>query len=203
MNKNSVHNPLNYNFNPFGGLSDQEVPNVIITQIDLDALTSFIRSKEAFIIELVGKKGRGKTLHLKYLNLVLEDTSIFHLDEHATLEDIISNTADLILIDSIHHLNLMDRIKLFKRKKKIILTTHLSRSWEYTLANKAFKRFRFKGINSNLLKSILENRLRIASKNMEGDHPINPAKVEALIDTYKDDFRSILNHLYDEFQSSL
>ncbi len=200
MSNKITYNKSRFNFNPFGGLEDVEILNVIVPKVDLDSIINLINSEDQILIELVGKKGRGKTLHLRCLNLLLEDSSIFYLHKKSNLKDIVQKKSNILLIDSIHHLNLMDRIRLYKTNKKIILTTHVSRKWEYRLAGKPFKIFRFKGIDSVLLKKIIENRIGIASNDFSKETNLQEDEIEQLIKTYHDDYRAILNHLYDAFQ---
>ena len=200
MKKKLAVNYSTFDFNPFGGLDDMEIQKVIVPKFDLDSIVDLITQKDQIIIELVGKKGRGKTLHLKYLNLLLDNSTIFYLDSKSKLEDIPSGKSEIVLIDSIHHFNLFDRIKFFKANKKIVLTTHLSRRLEYRLVGKPYKLFKFKGIDAEVLQKIINNRIKIASNDLNNSTKISSRKVEELIKIYKDDFRGILNHLYDEFQ---
>lgn len=199
--KSSTTTYKDFNFNPFGGLEDREILRVIVPKFNTNAIIDLIHSKDQIIIELLGKKGRGKTLHLRYLNLVLKDYPIFFLNEHSKVDTLLDNDAELMLVDSIHHLNLRARNKLFKLKKKLILTTHISRRWEYKFVKKPYEIIRFKGIEYDFIKTIIDNRIRVASNTNDADFKIKKEKIDTLIKTYKDDFRAILNHLYDDFQS--
>ena len=167
-----------FHFNPFGGLKESEIVDVIVPSINLDLLIESLNSSSEIIIELVGKKGRGKTLHLRYLKLIFPDCPIFFLNKNFIAKDaLLQHKSDIILIDSIHHLNFLDRIKLFKTRKKIILTTHTSRKWEYRMARKPFEIFRFKGIEQSTLKDIIYNRLKIASNHQESLTDISDEKI--------------------------
>lgn len=198
--ENIEHKIPTLNFNPFGGLNDREILEVIVPKYDFDVLINLLDTEEQIILELVGKKGRGKTLYLRCLYLLLGKYPIFYLDSNSSLKKLLESDAELILVDSIHHLNFFDRIKLFKKKKKIILTTHIRRSLEYRIAGKFFQSRSFKGINRVELKNIIENRITNAGGNSMAEPGITMEKIDDLIRLYGDDFRAIMSHLFDEYK---
>lgn len=188
------------NFNPFGGLDKKEIKDAIVPRISANSFLELLNSSDQIIIELVGKKGRGKTLHLKYLHQVLNDYPIYLLNNNSNADEVLSTESNIVFVDSIHHISLLDRLKLYSTRKKIILTTHISRKWEYKIARKHFKSIQFNGIDKATLKTIICNRINIASGKNESNIMIPESKLDELIKIHKDDFRGILNHLYEEFQ---
>lgn len=193
---------ISFNFNPFCGLSDEELEQVIVPKIDLPKLAKLVSNGQPKIVEFVGKKGRGKTSHLKLLQQHLSDYPLFLLNEQSDFSKIYNHPSKIVFIDSIHHFNMWQRRRLFQMDKTIVLTTHWSRFFEIKMAGKAYFKFDFKGIDKAILTTILENRMRIASTERETIFKIKNAEVASLIKKYGDDYRGILNHLYDEFQKT-
>lgn len=63
LNKNLI-----FHYNPFGGISDSELAQVIIPHAFINKIHHLIHTENKVIIELVGAKGRGKTSHLKLIH---------------------------------------------------------------------------------------------------------------------------------------
>lgn len=189
-----------FKFNPFSGLSDEELKQVMVPQINLPKLVKLIEDGQPKIIEFVGKKGRGKTSHLKLLHQQLPQYPFFSLHAQSSFQKVFTSNARGLFIDSIHHFNMIQRIRLFKTNKTIVLTTHWGRFLEIKLAGKQHQRFDFKGIDATILKAILKNRMQVAAIESEINLKINDDEVEVLIKKYGDNYRGILNHLYGEFQ---
>lgn len=192
---------ISFDFNPFGGLSDAELEEVVVPKFELADLMKLILNGQPKIVEFVGNKGRGKTTHLKLLQQKLSQYPLFLLNSKPNFAEVFNNESAIIFIDSIHHFNLFQRIKLFRLKKTIILTTHSGRFLEYKLARKQHFRFDFKGIEVTVLKTILKNRMQVASGNTETYFEIKEEELADLIKKFGDDYRAILNYLYDEFQT--
>ena len=199
MNLLIQNSDLNFNYNPFGGISDSELAQIIIPPSFIKEIHHLISTENNRIIELVGAKGRGKTSHLKLIHQQYPNAPIFLLDNAKEFENIKQNTSNLIFIDSIHHLSLKQRLKLFKQNKTIVLTTHWRRFFEYRVANTTFKSYAFKGINPEKLKTILQNRIGIASNTSPAQIMLNQRIIRKLIHQFKDDYRGILNYLYEGF----
>ena len=89
MKTNIAISQATFNFNPFGGLNDQEILKVIVPKFNFETLIELLDSKEQLIVEFVGKKGRGKTLHLRCLQLLLNKYPAFYLDKGAQLQEIL------------------------------------------------------------------------------------------------------------------
>lgn len=189
-----------YNFNPFSGLNDEEIFQAIVPRMDIEFIAEKIKSREPNVIEFVGPKGRGKTLHLRFLKLFFPEFPIFFLDKNSRFDPILQSDSEVVFIDSIHHLSLPQRIKIYKTKKIVILTTHFTRTWEYRIAGTPWLKYNLKGIDTETLKKIVVKRIRLSIENHQEDVPVNDAYLNRLIKTYQDNYREILNHLYRLFQ---
>lgn len=190
-----------FNYNPFAGVDREDVGDIIIPRFDIEGVVEKINSKQPLIIELVGRQGRGKTTHLTYLQQHVTEFPIYYLTaKNNYYNKILNDTSKIIFIDSIHHLNLFQRNSIFKTKKIIIFTTHYSRKHEYLLADKPSLTIRFRGINKEILKQLVLKRLHQASTN-EMDMRVDDTELEYLLKKYKDNYRGIVNSLYDKFQS--
>ena len=97
-----------FKYNPFGGISQEELSNIIVPKKEFNSIISIIQNKKPSIIELVGKKGRGKTTHLIYLQKYFPESSILHLDKKSQFDPSILKM-NILFIDSIHHFNFFQR----------------------------------------------------------------------------------------------
>ncbi|MEM9823321.1 MAG: hypothetical protein AAF985_19725, partial [Bacteroidota bacterium] len=113
---------------------------------------------------------------------------------------LLQSTEAVVFVDSIHHLGLSKRLQLYRAKALVVLTSHWNRAWEYKLAGKTYLSFAFKGINKQQLLEIVKNRIAIAAIDTQTPIQIDEDQIVALIKKYKDNYRAILNHLYDVFQ---
>lgn len=192
---------LSFRFNPFGGISPDELKNIIVPKSHFEKIKTLIAGSSPTIIELVGKKGRGKTTHLTFLQQYFPEYPILHLSLHNNTfpNEYLENK--IVFIDSIHHLSFLKRIEIFKKLDKVILTTHITRFLEYKYARRAYQSFYFKGLEKEVLKTVIENRIRLALTNSDVEKiHINESFLSQLMYKFGDDFRGILNHLYENFE---
>ncbi len=192
---------LNFRFNPFGGITPNELRNIIVPKSHFEKIKSLISDSSPTIIELVGKKGRGKTTHLTYLQQYFPEHPILHLTLHNNTFPKEYFEHKIVFVDSMHHLSFRKRIEIFKKIDKVILTTHITRFLEYKYARRAYQSFYFKGLEKEVLVTVIENRIRLAllTPNVEKIH-INESFLYQLMHKFGDDFRGILNHLYENFE---
>jgi len=107
----------------------------------------------------------------------------------------------IVFIDSIHHLPFTKKIHIYKKIEKVILTTHITRLLEYKWARKKHHSFYFKGLEKKVLQQVIENRIQSALTNPTSNKiEINDVLLSQLLTKFKDDFRGILNHLYENFE---
>jgi len=199
LNKN-----IKYHFNPFGGLSIEEIPKVINPEKHLSQLSIYLQNSGPLTLELSGKKGRGKTTHLKLLHKYFPHGNIFLLEKGKNFfREIMDDKADLIFIDSIHHLNILQRLKIYSLQKQIAYTTHFTRRFEGHFFNKKFISCKIGGISFTNLNDMIKNRVKIAATASSDTNQIilNTELVKKLISKYGDDYRGILRELYVNFSN--
>lgn len=187
--------------NPFAGVDHEEVGQILVPRFDTEDILNKIRSRNELLIELIGKQGRGKTTHLTFLHQQLEKTPIFYL--HAGANDyqkILADKSEVVFIDSIHHLNIYQRLQVFRAKKIVIFTTHFTRKYEGLAVRKPTKQIRFEGIDKTLLRALVTKRLQLTSSKSGKELIVSDFELEQLIAQYGDNYRGIVNHLYDKFQ---
>ena len=188
-------------FNPFAGILDEDLEKIIIPRFDVVAVVNQIQQSESLAIELVGKQGRGKTTHLLYLQKQVPQYPIYLLNANYNASQIFQEESEIVFVDSIHHLNIFDRLKLFKSKKVVIYTTHWSRKMECWLIGKKHHSIKFKGINIESLGAILNKRLQLAAtKKLEINDKFTDQELNLLIKQFGDNYRGIINHLYEKYQ---
>ena len=191
-----------FEFNPFSGVFDDDLEQILVPIFDIDVLSEKIKHSPSLAIEFLGKQGRGKTTHLRYIQQWLNVYPIFLLTKtNANLSKILDHSSDVVFVDSIHHLSLLERVQLFKVKRVIVYTTHWSRKYTCLLAGKECYSIPFKGITTDKLKRILENRLELAANsNINVSEIFLERDLQALIKKYGDNYRGILNYLYEQYQ---
>lgn len=190
----------NFVYNPFSGVLHEDLEQVVIPRIDIPLIENKIANAHSLAIEFIGKQGRGKTTHLRYLQKRMPQYPIFNLQGKFAVSKIMNHPSDTVFIDSIHHLSLLDRITLFKHKKTVIYTTHWSRKLECIFSKKKHYAINFKGIDTSLLQQILNKRLALASNSqVSEDDLFSEKQVTLLIKKFGDDYRGIINHLYEQY----
>ncbi len=190
-----------FHYNPFSGVLHEDIQQTIIPSFNVNEIINKIKTSNSLAIEFIGKQGRGKTSHLLYLQQTINIYPIFLLDDSSSISNIIQSKSDIVFIDSIHRLNIKDRIRLFKEKKVVIYTTHWSRKVECFLTKKHLYSISFKGIDAKNLSLILNRRLKLASKNQLNNEMLFSLKnTSDLIKKFGDNYRAIINHLYEQYQ---
>lgn len=190
----------NYKYNPFSGVLEDDIENILVPNFNVDQIIHKIKNSDALALEFLGKMGRGKTTHLVYLQKQLNMYPIFLLNHTSTVRDIMNDASNIVFIDSIHHLNFLDRIKVLKQKKVVIYTTHWSRKLDCILSRKKLHTIKFKGINENKLLKVINKRLQLAALNGSDYNTYSLKDVQLLIQQFGDNYRGIINHLYEKYQ---
>ncbi len=190
-----------YDFNPFGGITEEDILDCIVPKYPLEEWIKLLNNDQPIILQFVGKKGRGKTTHLRLLYQLVDNADIFFLNKNEKLP-IIQSTKEIVFIDSIHHIPIKQRLQLWKNESKsYIITTHVKRNLEFHFTNRLFKTYKFKGITEQILENIIRHRVVLSSNLEEQSIKINQELIQYLIKKYKDDIRSILNFLYYNFKT--
>ncbi|EDP95332.1 hypothetical protein U8527_16040 [Kordia algicida OT-1] len=190
-----------YNFNPFAGVLDHEISHTIVPRFSVAEIASYIENNPSIAIEFLGKQGRGKTTHLIWLQQQLPHYPIFLLEKGAKVSEIIQHTANIVFVDSIHHLSFKERVQLFTTKKVVIYTTHYTRKISCLLVKKPMKTIRFKGIDTKILGKIIHNRLLLAQNETSMKQTtFSESELKKIIQKYGDNYRGIINKLYEKYQ---
>ena len=196
-----VINPdVKYYYNPYGGISDDELLEIIEPKHSIQEWIAQLNQKPPIIIQLVGKKGRGKTTHLRVLHQLLTNPEIYFLN--ITNKEVnISKKNSQILIDSIHHIPIRKRFQLWRKSEvSYVITTHWKRNIEFFLCKRKFKTYHFNGIALNKLENIIKKRVSLSSSLEYEDIEINTELLQKLHAKYGDNIRGILNYLYDNLK---
>lgn len=189
-----------FKYNPFSGVLKDDIAKILVPHFDIADLVLKIKKSDSVNIEFLGKQGRGKTTHLIYLQQQMTEYPIFLLNSNSRIQEITDDHAKIVFVDSIHHLNVFERIRLFKLKDKVIYTTHWPRKVECLLAGKNNYSIKFKGINANKLLEIINKRLQLASYETNQHKVFNREEIKILIKKFGDNYRGIINFLYDKYQ---
>ncbi|TYB72655.1 hypothetical protein ES676_10805 [Bizionia saleffrena] len=192
----------NLTYNPFSGLLAEDINAVLVPRFNMEALISKIKQPEELLtIEFLGKQGRGKTTHLRSVHQQLKEFPIVFLNAKSSASEVLNHTKEILFIDSIHHLKIKERLQLFKQKKTIVYTTHYTRKWECLIAKKKIYSFQFNGIEPETLQLILNKRLLLATpEGLECENLFSVKDSTVLIKKFKDNYRAIINHLYETYQ---
>lgn len=190
-----------FKYNPFSGIVEEDINEIIIPRFNLKDITLKIKNSKSLALEFSGKQGRGKTTHLIYLHKQMNEYPIYFLNASSSLTEILHNPSKIIFVDSIHHLNLLERLKLFKAKQVVVYTTHRNRKFECFLAGKPYNSIKFKGINSAILCELLNKRMKLAGKtNFDYSKQFSKNEIDRLIKKFGDNYRGIINYLYEKYQ---
>lgn len=190
-----------YSFNPFSGILDDDLSGLIVPKIDAASILAKIEASESIVIELTGKKGRGKSTHLLFLQQQLSQFPLIRLRKGSSLANVLNSNSETIFLDSIHHLSFKERYTLFKSDRNLIFTTHTSRKLECYLAGRQLHSIKISGIDSSTLLEVLNKRLQLAAKQkLTAEDLFKDQDCEKMIGQFGDNLRGIINHLYDKFQ---
>lgn len=200
FNKLIISKDIEYHYNPFGGITNDEILKILEPKHSIEEWIKLIENNQPIILQFIGKKGRGKTTHLSALHQQFQQSDIYYLDR---IHKKIKHTQNkVVFIDSIHRISLFKRLYLWRKKNiSYVITTHWNRSLELKIMGRIHKKYYFKGITTEILKNIIINRICISSNASPENIIINEDILQQLIYKYKDDFRSILNFLYDQFKT--
>ncbi|WP_298541737.1 hypothetical protein [uncultured Aquimarina sp.] len=192
---------VEYFHNPFGGISDEELIEVIDPKYSFEELTETLNQNKPIIVQFVGKKGRGKTIHLRALYQLASNSKIYILDRNNHRN--ITNPDNLnIFIDSVHHIPLRKRLQLWRQTNtSYVITTHFPRNLEFFFCKRKYKTFYFNEITSEKLEVIIKKRVSKFSYLKYEDVVVDQDILNQLIKKFDDNIRATLNFLYDQFKA--
>jgi len=196
LNKN-----VNYDYNPFGETSNEELDEIVEPKYPIEEWIDLLQSKSPIIIQFVGRKGRGKTTHLRILHQLFRDTEVYFLNEKNNTVNTTKNSS-IVFIDSVHHIPWVERFQLWRKTNiTYVITTHWKRDIEFFLCGRSFKTYYFKGLSIYMLETILKKRISLSSSLEYNNIRIDTRVLQSLHSKYGDNLRGILNYLYDNFKT--
>ncbi len=190
----------NFKYNPFSGVLDEDIEETLVPRFDVAEMIKIVKQSDSLAIEFIGKQGRGKTSHLVFLQNQLEEYPMFLLNKNASIDKILNHESDVVFVDSIHHLSFLNRVKIFKMKRIVIYTTHWTRVLDCFLIRRKMYKIRFRGINAEILLELINRRFQIASFSGLEKSEMSYDEAEQLINQFGDNYRGIINHLYEIYQ---
>ncbi|SEL22000.1 hypothetical protein SAMN04487910_2058 [Aquimarina amphilecti] len=195
LNKN-----IQYSHNPFGGIDDEELLDIIDPKHSFEKLIQTLNQDSPIIIQFVGRKGRGKTTHLRALHQLIPEAEM-HFLNRSTYKWIVDNTNKYTFIDSVHHISWRKRLQLWRNYSlSYVITTHIPRDLEFLFCKRKYKTFYFNGITPEKLEIIIKKRISQFSYIKYQDILLNQTILNQLIQKFGDNIRAILNFLYDRFK---
>ncbi len=183
---------LNLHWNPFSEppLEDRAHLAVEIPELEL-------QTKQALLY--LGEKGRGKTTHLLKLHQSYPEAPYLHLPEFGKHPRI--PRAKIIFLDEAQRLPHLTRYFTWQKASTWVIASHEDHTRELEQAGFTVKKIVLEGLNLQKLEALIEKRLEWARRS-SGEIPRVPkAKLEALLEQFGDDLRSIEGALYDAYQT--
>lgn len=189
--------------NPFGGLLDREIEQFIVPKFTIDEIESAFFHSNYDIIELKGKKGRGKTMHLKWLNSKLQNAHYLRITAETTLTQVLNIPRPILLLDEIQHLSWKDKIHLFRSNKKVIYSCHHCLLWTKLIPNTKKKQISFHASSPSEIQCIIEKRIFSINPSIQQRKKKSSAfDYNKLHAKYKDDYRSLIQSFYKEYENN-
>lgn len=185
---------MSFIYNPFSGVDIEDTPHIIAPQFNLSDISS-----HHSIIQLVGKRGRGKTTHLQWISNSMS-LPYFRVEHSKDIRNILNSDSTVVCIDELDKLNIISRRQLFLSTKRLIVATHYSKWIEALLYRKNLQTIRIKGINTSILDKLIQKRLHHTdttdNKKTQLNYTIDSTK---LIQTHNDNYRKIITSLYRQY----
>lgn len=192
---------LNLRRNPFGEFSAEE--RIAMAIVDLSPAIAHLDAKRpdgrAAVVQVLGDKGFGKTTHLLSLSAYYGNSAYVYIAEGERGR--IPETGEPLLIDEAQRLTTLQRIRLFRSPRTLVLgthrdfTAHLKRSGRMVLSLAAERH-----TTPERILMILNTRIQSVRRS---DGPTPSVSIDTVMRLYKQfgpDLRSIQHSLYEVFQ---
>ncbi|MEM6692775.1 MAG: hypothetical protein AAF664_25330 [Planctomycetota bacterium] len=188
--------------NPFGELTrDEKIEAVVLDEIWLESCTRWLGQKRA-LIELVGRKGRGKTTRLLALSQRLQGAHYVYISEDRHVPGL--PEAHPLIIDEAQRLprNLLKRI--LRSETALVLSTHWPLLSEVHRPSRMVRRQRIGSSNNeSLIAKAISKRIELA-RYRPGQIPcVSQSEVKRLHKRYGTNMRMIEEALYQEWQQRI
>jgi hypothetical protein len=190
---------LNLRRNPFGEPSGHQRAQLAVVDVE-DSVV--LLEQEGHFLELVGRRGRGKSTHLYALQAELDRAALLRAPRPSERMGAMNlPDARVLLVDDAQFLTPAERKKLFESAESVAVATHETLSTNAEHAGFTHHVQVIEGLDTGRLRTIFDKRIAWARRG-SGEVPgITDDALEALIDRHGDDLRSIEDVLYSIFQS--
>lgn len=192
--------------NPFGEPPREEAGGLVVMP-ELDEVVAHVGAAPA-ALQLLGDAGRGKTARLARLGSAFPGSVYVYLPEDGprpAIPDLVSVPLALRL-DEAQRLPRRRRRRLFREAARkglsLAIASHEDLGAELEGAGLAVKTRVVAGLDAAQLRAIVARRLEWASARVCRVPVLDDATAERLLERFGDDLRSLLDHLYDLFQSA-
>lgn len=182
--------------NPFGGLDARQLPDIVQPRPFTDEVRQHIRAGGRRALQFIGRQGRGKTTHLRLLAGEFPEGSLHMLPRESSEEAMLADPSPLLFVDSIHHLSFAGRRALFRKDAFIVFTTHYTRWPACRSVGMPLTSYRFRGLTVPEMTAIIRARTQDAMEDPGERWAIDEDAVQSLVRKFGDDYRGILNYLY-------
>lgn len=187
----------NLRFNPFGEPSSEDVPGLIVENVD--DLQAWVETP-GHALQLLGDKGRGKTARLRALEPRLQIPYVY-LGEGEPIPYL--PRCGGLLLDEAQRLPRGQRRRLFNEIDQLALSSHENLERDLSAAGWEVRTVHVGGFETSQLDVILTRRLEWARRGPGPLPQIRTQTRDTLTRHHGDDLRAILDDLYERFQKAI
>lgn len=201
---------LNLCRNPFGEPPAEEAGDLVVLPQAEELVAPLGRPRS--VVQILGECGRGKTARMRFLERRFPGTPYVYLAENEPLPELPeieprSKGGPALLLDEAQRLPRRRRRRLFRRAARLgaslALASHEDLAAELDAHGFQSRTVRVHGLTVDHLLSIVERRLEWA-RAAPGPVPgLDRDAPRQLLERFGDDLRSLLDHLYEDYQNRL
>lgn len=187
---------LNLTHNPFGELTESE--RVSLAIVCVDEVIALLKDPRQ-VVQYIGEKGHGKTTHLLKIREAFPCCGYVHIPEgeRRPVPD-----GEPVLIDEAQRLTFWQRKSLFRDRRPLVLGTHRDFQAELQKAGRVVTTIAACGHTSlQRLRQIVNDRIEFARRGPGPIPSVSDHALKKLLQTREGDIRSMLQVLYDRFQT--
>lgn len=185
--------------NPFGELTREEWCEAVILDSQwIDQCTDWIQDGRG-IIELAGRKGRGKTTRLLALHRRMADSHYVYIGEDRAIPAL--PNASPLIIDEAQRLPRRIFKQILKAEVPLVLSTHWPLFWGLNRPRRPVRRQRIgKANNAELIDKIIRKRIELARYRPGPLPQVSQSQVSMLFKRHGTNLRTIEHALYQQWQ---
>lgn len=190
-------------WNPFGEPEPERWAELIVSEVDLDALAERLRSP-SFALVFRGDAGRGKSTHLRALHARFPGLPWTYLGPHASPRTRVP-WAPVRFVDEAQRLAPGVRRRLYcgglRGRAALAMTSHEDLCAELEAAGYEVEERTIAGLDVQQLEAIVRARVDWAARPGAQPELVERRLLEQLINAHGDDLRTILDRLYGHVES--